>query len=198
MSTADSGGWSISEDCLLRSLKESKDNLPWSEIGTALSRSRSDAKSRWSVIRDQPSQLASSDETDDDEQQSLGLSEASASAKAPGEAASTVGQESQSVAEARGDAKAKAKAEAAAATKWHSGHRDDKVGMENKSVRSKAKERERDILSGEEASSESSDGDTGEDDAGGLHYGWPEPKRHDVHYLRSHIYPELYPSLIQP
>ncbi|KAM4055949.1 hypothetical protein HRG_002874 [Hirsutella rhossiliensis] len=213
-SSADSGGWSISEDCLLRSMKESKDNLPWADIGTALGRTKNDVRARWVVIRDQPAQFAYSEEASGEEQessiqQSPGTSKPSKKpAKAPDETPSAVSDESQAASEPAKNAKSKGKGKAAAPTKWHKGQRNDKVAMENKSARSKAaeaNERERDILSGEEASSESSgplgdeeDDDDDDDDAGGLHYGWPESKCQDVRYLRNHVYPELYPGMIQP
>lgn len=63
--------------------------------------------------------------------------------------------------------------------------------MENKSAQSKAAEssqRDRDILSGEEASSESSlvvDEDDENDDYDGFDYGWPQQKRHDIRYLQN-------------
>lgn len=211
----DSGGWSISEDCLLRSMKESKDNLPWAEIGHVLGRHSNDVKARWVVIRDIPAQFASSEEASGEEQESSaqesqGASELSKKlARAPDETSSAVEDESQGASEPAKEHTGKGKGKAAVATKWHKGQRNDKVAMENKSARSKAaeaNERERDILSGEEASSESSgplcgeedDDDDEDDEAGGFHYGWPESNRQDARYMRNHLYPELYPGVIDP
>ncbi|KAG5979931.1 hypothetical protein E4U55_004624 [Claviceps digitariae] len=46
-------GWTISEDCLLRGMKdESTDNVSWVDIAAALHRTKSDVKARWKVIKD--------------------------------------------------------------------------------------------------------------------------------------------------
>ncbi|PQK11734.1 hypothetical protein BB8028_0003g03580 [Beauveria bassiana] len=54
----DKSGWSLSEDSLLRSMKEANDGLSWEEIGKSLNRGKTECKSRWKVIRNQPKQDA--------------------------------------------------------------------------------------------------------------------------------------------
>ncbi|KAM3545597.1 hypothetical protein ARSEF1564_001412 [Beauveria bassiana] len=54
--TKDKSGWSLSEDSLLRSMKEANDGLSWEEIGKSLNRGKTECKSRWKVIRNQPKQ----------------------------------------------------------------------------------------------------------------------------------------------
>ncbi|KAL2211968.1 hypothetical protein CC79DRAFT_1364255 [Sarocladium strictum] len=56
------GGWSISEDALLRGMKEGGET--WAEIATAMQRSRSDVKARWKVVEKQP--RVESDDADDE------------------------------------------------------------------------------------------------------------------------------------
>ncbi len=46
--------WSLSEDALLRSMKEANDGLSWEDIGKSLSRGKNECKSRWKAIKDQP------------------------------------------------------------------------------------------------------------------------------------------------
>lgn len=48
--------WSLSEDVLLRSMKEAGDGLSWEDIGKSLNRGKGECKSRWKVIKDQPLQ----------------------------------------------------------------------------------------------------------------------------------------------
>ncbi|KAM3429541.1 hypothetical protein MY4824_008195 [Beauveria thailandica] len=58
-STKDKSGWSLSEDSLLRSMKEADDGLSWEEIGKSLNRGKNECKSRWKVIKNhQPAQEA--------------------------------------------------------------------------------------------------------------------------------------------
>ncbi|KAG5999382.1 hypothetical protein E4U43_002094 [Claviceps pusilla] len=46
-------GWTISEDALLRGMKdESTENVSWADIATALGRTKNDVKGRWKVIKD--------------------------------------------------------------------------------------------------------------------------------------------------
>lgn len=54
--------WSISEDALLRSMKEGGET--WAEIAMAMQRSRSDVKARWKVVEKQP--RVESDDADDE------------------------------------------------------------------------------------------------------------------------------------
>ncbi|KAM0670471.1 hypothetical protein ACQRIU_000866 [Beauveria bassiana] len=54
----DKSGWSLSEDSLLRSMKEANDGLSWEEIGKSLNRGKNECKSRWKVIRNQTKQDA--------------------------------------------------------------------------------------------------------------------------------------------
>lgn len=46
-------GWSLSEDVLLRSMKEASDGLSWEDIGKSLNRGKGECKSRWKVIKDE-------------------------------------------------------------------------------------------------------------------------------------------------
>ncbi|KAM3500033.1 hypothetical protein MY10362_006768 [Beauveria mimosiformis] len=53
----DNSGWSLSEDSLLRSMKEADDGLSWEEIGKSLNRGKNECKGRWKVIKNhQPAQ----------------------------------------------------------------------------------------------------------------------------------------------
>ncbi|KAM3516029.1 hypothetical protein MY11210_000311 [Beauveria gryllotalpidicola] len=54
--TEDKSGWSLSEDSLLRSMKEANDGLSWEEIGKSLNRGKNECKSRWKAIKGQPKQ----------------------------------------------------------------------------------------------------------------------------------------------
>ncbi|ATY66802.1 hypothetical protein CCM_03922 [Cordyceps militaris CM01] len=47
----DKSGWSLSEDALLRSMKEANDGLSWEDIGNSLSRGKNECKSRWKAIK---------------------------------------------------------------------------------------------------------------------------------------------------
>ncbi|KAK2598967.1 hypothetical protein QQS21_005572 [Conoideocrella luteorostrata] len=44
--------WTVSEDFLLTSMKESEDNLSWADIGTSLNRGKNNVKNRWKIIKD--------------------------------------------------------------------------------------------------------------------------------------------------
>ncbi|KND93913.1 hypothetical protein TOPH_01847 [Tolypocladium ophioglossoides CBS 100239] len=232
---AGGSGWTVSEDHLLRGMKESEDNLSWADIGKALNRNKNDAKGRWKVIKDQPQQFEPDQQASGDEERSTGkdaesTAEASMGTKDLGESSKKTETSAKpskgakvlakSAKEAKApakpsregkepttsskDPKGKGKAKADTPTKWHKGQRNGKVAMENKAARSKAaetNERDRDILSGEEASSESSfvfDDEEDEDDEDGYYYGWPQQKRHDIQYLQSNVYQAMYPNMIQP
>ncbi|KAJ3498788.1 hypothetical protein NLG97_g851 [Lecanicillium saksenae] len=49
-------GWTLSEDALLRSMKEANDGMSWEDIGKPLNRSKGECKARWKIIKDQDSQ----------------------------------------------------------------------------------------------------------------------------------------------
>lgn len=49
-------GWSLSEDVLLRSMKEASDGLSWEDIGKSLNRGKGECKGRWKFIKDEPLQ----------------------------------------------------------------------------------------------------------------------------------------------
>ncbi|PNY18327.1 Uncharacterized protein TCAP_07568 [Tolypocladium capitatum] len=226
---AGGSGWTVSEDHMLRGMKESEDTPSWADIGKALNRNKNDVKGRWKVIKDQPQQFESDQKASGDEEKSAdkdakSTAESSEGTKDPSESSKPskrAKDSARSAKEAKAptkpskeakepmtspkDPKGKGKAKADAPTKWHKGQRNGKVAMENKAARSKAaetNERDRDILSGEEASSESSfvfdDDDEDDDDGDGYYYGWPQQKRHDIQYLQSNVYQAMYPRMIQP
>lgn len=59
----DKSTWSISEDALLRAMKEANDGLSWVDIGTSLNRTKGDCKARWKAIKDLPTPITTDLET---------------------------------------------------------------------------------------------------------------------------------------
>ncbi|OAA52069.1 Homeodomain-like protein [Metarhizium rileyi] len=51
-----SSDWTISEDFLLRGMKQSTDELSWADIGSSLNRNKDDVKARWEAIKDRTPQ----------------------------------------------------------------------------------------------------------------------------------------------
>ncbi|KAF4983644.1 hypothetical protein FZEAL_996 [Fusarium zealandicum] len=49
----DDPAWSMSEDCLLRGMKEGDQGATWADIAAALNKSKNDVKARWNVIKKQ-------------------------------------------------------------------------------------------------------------------------------------------------
>lgn len=172
--------WSTSEDHILRGMKLAA--LTWAQIGKALSRDKSHVKARWRAIQHQ-------------------------SDPADGYAAPRVDGPGDNGHASKG-AKSKGSAKSGAASKWHKGKRNSRVASENKAARSKAaaaNKRDQDILSGEEASSETSivvddkfeDDDEYDGDCGTL-YAWPRGRQNGLQYLHNHVYRGLYPNVIDP
>lgn len=52
--SGDESGWSISEDHLLRGMKEDSRQPTWVEIAKALNRGKKDVQTRWKLIKNQP------------------------------------------------------------------------------------------------------------------------------------------------
>ncbi|EEU44616.1 uncharacterized protein NECHADRAFT_84575 [Fusarium vanettenii 77-13-4] len=46
--------WSISQDCLLRGMKEGNSSLPWEKIATALGKKKPEVIARWNLIKNLP------------------------------------------------------------------------------------------------------------------------------------------------
>ncbi|KAM5342728.1 hypothetical protein ACJ41O_013694 [Fusarium nematophilum] len=189
--------WSISEDCLLRGMKEGDQGATWADIAAALNKSKKEVRARWNIIKNQlptdsePSNGASTtaDEAGNDTN--------------PDTNDTGVDEEGKNDEEHGGDKpmaeeKGKGKATSPVRNKWHNGVRNDKVAAENKKAKAKAKakttvEKE---SSGDEASSESSEV-TSSDSSSDFGYGDQE-KRQERRYLQDHIYQELYPADIHP
>ncbi|KJZ75527.1 hypothetical protein HIM_04990 [Hirsutella minnesotensis 3608] len=211
---ADGMAWSVSEDTLLRSMKSSKDNLSWTDIASALNRSKNDVKARWKTIKDQ--QAAFSLESDEEDQESSAKQSESASAPyQPSNALSESQAESESSSKASKppktssgpskQSKKKPKEKAVTFSKGHQGQRGDQVAADNKPSRIKATPAQENLPSGDETSSDSSklpgEEDEDEDDVDDeedLYHGMSEYQRQDAQYLRNHVYPALYPGTIHP
>ncbi|CAM1508508.1 Fc.00g053560.m01.CDS01 [Cosmosporella sp. VM-42] len=178
-------GWTVSEDCLLRSMKEGDET--WANICSALNKSKKDVRAHWNIIKGQP-RPSDADETDlAPTTEDTGV-ESSPPAKKKGKNGGKK-KEEQPKNETKAKAEVKGKGKATTNTKWHKGARNGKVAAENK--KAKAKAPQPDILSGEEASSEESS------TWGVFGYGDRED-RHQRRFLHDHIYKELYPAMIHP
>ncbi|GJN74643.1 hypothetical protein PLICBS_008734 [Purpureocillium lilacinum] len=225
---ASDSGWSISEDHLLRGMKEAGD-VTWAEIGQALNRGKNEVKARWKVIQkagekhtadaDKPQSSASEPSGENKKPRKLGKADNSQAASSDGNDG-----DAESVGEATKGSKSKGKGKGKAPAidhqpKW----RRYKGQDQNKSASSKAATSEHEgdgyedgeyeeddneqhvVLSGEEASSESSfriDGkddeeDEEEEDDGGYHAAhYAHKTREEIRYLHQEVYRELYPDMV--
>ncbi|KAJ3520279.1 hypothetical protein NM208_g13775 [Fusarium decemcellulare] len=193
--TNDDSGWSISEDCLLRGMKEGDQPATWAEIAAALNRSKNEVKARWKVIKDQPTSMGG--ETAEE-------TEADTSPETDDKAGDKEAKSETGVKEAKSKAKGKQKVKKQTKEQKTKSIRNDKVAAENKEAKTKAKAKVKTqavepnalISSGEEASSEASEAKSSESSLQ-LGYGNPEKQR-EMRYLQDHIYKELYPPEIHP
>ncbi|PHH89378.1 hypothetical protein CDD83_6177 [Cordyceps sp. RAO-2017] len=199
--SAISSNWTLSEDFLLRGMKESQDNLSWEDIGSALNRHSSVVRDRWKAIQghqagfgEQPG-VKEKNISPQETESPTELSEAGA-----GEDGSQ-SRESHRLSEPRKTFKSKSNgklnASAGQRKDQHSGNASDnsKAGKVGDDID--------DVLSGDEVASkasvtcdESDDGDEAERD--GLQRPWLERDCCDIQYLHKHVYRELYPNLIRP
>lgn len=215
--TPNDSGWSISEDYILKGMKESDQPATWADIGSALNRSKSEVRARWKLIKDQvrPQQPSADDTT---EPEPTGDSDQAGGEASPVEeddgddgrdkgkaATSSVtshGDSNGSNVNGEGNGKGKGK-QASNTNKWHKGTRNDKVASENKQAKAEATKIQQEtskILSGEEASSESSASSSSSSQSSSisqLDYGNSE-KNDEMRYLQDHIYADLYPAAIHP
>ncbi|KAH7263896.1 hypothetical protein B0J15DRAFT_257427 [Fusarium solani] len=69
-------GWTISQDCLLRGMKEGDSPLPWTEIATALGKTKTEVADRWNLIKDlttkEDPEVSSPDDTTDSDDDTSG------------------------------------------------------------------------------------------------------------------------------
>ncbi|KAF5025142.1 hypothetical protein F66182_2782 [Fusarium sp. NRRL 66182] len=203
--------WSLSEDCLLRSMKEAGES--WNFICSSLHKDRHDARARWKILEGtsnpEPSTEAETgdattteetegetngetdktddqdDDDDDDEEEEEEEDEASSDAKAS------------SKGKGKGKVKNNKNNNSSVNNRWHRGTRNNKVATENKKAKAfaRAKTSEKSassIQSGEEASAESS-----AESSSRFAYGDAE-KQQEMKYLQDHIYKKLYPAEIHP
>jgi hypothetical protein len=188
--------WSVSEDCRLRSMKEAGET--WKFITTSLCKTKTDVRARWKVLQ---SQSSASEPTTEAEKNNATTEEETGDAVTDAEAedddddAYEDDDEDDDDEESNSNAKDNASANNNNNNKWHRGPRNDKVAIENKwaKARAKAKASDQDdsVASGQEASEESSVSSSC------LGYGDPE-KEKQRKYLQDHIYKEMYPAEIHP
>ncbi|KAH7152517.1 hypothetical protein B0J13DRAFT_266358 [Dactylonectria estremocensis] len=179
--------WSLSEDCLLRSMKEGDNPATWAAISAVLNRPKSQVRSRWSIIKDlpphrsadftiEPEPVSSSDQVTD---------------------SSSAENDSANIKKGKGKGKQVSKA-----TKGHRGARNDKVAFENKQTTAKAtkiQEESRQSLSGDGASFDSATSSSSLESSSLFDGGYGcSDKRHEMRYLQDHIYADLYPVDIRP
>ncbi|KAH6987314.1 hypothetical protein BKA56DRAFT_267795 [Ilyonectria sp. MPI-CAGE-AT-0026] len=213
--TPNDSRWSISEDYILKGMKESDQPATWADIGSALNKSKSEVRARWKLIKDQvqPQQPSADDTT---EPEPTGDSDQVGGESSPVEGdggddgtdkgkattSSVTSHRDSNESNANGKGKGKGK-QASNTNKWHKGTRNDKVASENKQAKAKATKTLQEtskILSGEEASSESSASSSSSSQSSSisqLGYGNSE-KNDEMRYLQDHIYADLYPAAIHP
>lgn len=163
--------WTISDDLLLRGMKESTDNLSWVDIGKSLNRGKNDVKARWKMIKDQTDADVGAN-TEPQECQS-------AEASAQNDSSKTCEAESSEPGLSKKPRKRKEKT--------------GNVSQAAKSTPTPPDEEHDGILSGEEASSESSSRDHDENESD---YGLDEGAL-QKRYLYRDLYGCLYPPDIR-
>ncbi|KAF7545291.1 hypothetical protein G7Z17_g9296 [Cylindrodendrum hubeiense] len=204
----DDSGWSISEDFLLRGMKDGSQPATWADIGNALNRSKNEVKARWKVIKDQHQQ-PSTDDTVEPEP-------TSGSGRAGGEVSPAENDSNDDEDDTREKDKAVASsltsrkefegkgngARTSNTAKWHRGTRNDKNAAENRQAKAKATKTRWETcqsLSGEEASSESSTPESSSESSSLSQLGYGNSAKGDeMRYLQDHIYADLYPAAIHP
>ena len=170
----DHSKWSISEDSLLRGMKEANDGISWAEIGKALNRGKKEVRVRWTVIKDQPQQDSSAEKEPDEintyikEKSMKDGDEKKKKKKKPqfdGEASKSQTREARKVSRRL--------------------TMETNIGPE--------------VLSGEEASSErGSKAHPSSSSSSSSPSDEPRKTLPSTRYLTNHIYPRLYPPLISP
>lgn len=183
--------WTMSEDAILRGMKhDERGSVTWAEICKALKKSKKDVQARWKVIS--KNQIIQ------------GAAKADASTPVPEENkqnSSNNGKENKI--QAKMSPKGKEKEENKrkdTETKWHKGQRNTKVATETKAAKSKASKTNKDILSGEEPSAESSksSGDEEEEEED-YSYGYDDQeRRRQKRYYIKNVQNQLYPPTLRP
>lgn len=137
-------------------MKESPDNLSWADIGKSLNRCKNDLKARWRTIKEQ-NPRGTATETDEETNTASGAKYA-------------------------GRTKSETETPKKTKAKTNSKHSTQKVARENKATKLRASTTrpQEDILSGDEASSESTRG--------------AKERKRQKEYLFGHIYKPLYPE----
>ncbi|RSM07826.1 hypothetical protein CDV31_008416 [Fusarium ambrosium] len=219
----DDPDWTISQDCLLRGMKEGDHPLPWEEIATALGKTKTDVLALSSTSAetgsddntsgdaDDESESDTDQESDEDEEEveEVEIEESNEydEEDEDEDEESDLQIDSDSDSDDDSDdsneyeeASSKAKGKRPMYNKWHTGRRNNKVAAENKTAKANAKakvaQQNDQYFSGEDASSESSDIETSSSDSQ-LIIG-DESKRADMRYLQGHVYKLLYPPEIHP
>ncbi|KAI6766230.1 hypothetical protein HG530_007300 [Fusarium avenaceum] len=210
--------WSVSEDCRLQSMKEAGET--WKFITTSLCKTKTDVRARWKVLQ---SQSSASEPTTEAENNNATTEEETGDAVTDAEAEEDEAEDDydyENDEDEHGDAyeddyeyeyddddedddddeeeshsNAKDNTSANNSNKWHKGPRNDKVAIENKWAKARAKAKASDegdsVASGQETS------DEGSVSSSCLGYGDPE-KEKQRKYLQDHIYKEMYPAEIHP
>lgn len=187
--------WSVSEDCRLRSMKEAGET--WKFITTSLCKTKTDVRARWKVLRSQSSASEPTTEAEEDEAEDNYDYENDEDEHGDAyeddyeyeyEDDDGVDDEEESDSNAKDNTSTNN-------NKWHKGPRNDKVAIENKWAKARAKAKASDegdsVASGQETS------DEGSVSSSCLGYGDPE-KEKQRKYLQDHIYKEMYPAEIHP
>ncbi|SPJ75093.1 uncharacterized protein FTOL_04824 [Fusarium torulosum] len=194
--------WSVSEDCRLRGMKEAGET--WKFITTSLCKTKTDVRARWKVLQSQssasgPTTEAEKNNATTDEETGDDVTEAEAEENETNEDEDDYENDEDDDEyeddDEESDSNVKDSASANNNNKWHKGPRNDKVAIENKWAKARAKAKTSDqgdsVASGQEASTESSVSSSC------LGYGDPE-KEKQRRYLQDHIYKEMYPAEIHP
>lgn len=190
-------GWTISEDALLRSMKEDNNGIPWADIGSALNRDKQDVKARWQVIKDQPR------ETSADEDDAKTTSEDESSASSTSASKKTKKKQNRNGKQRLAQSKNKGKQKENSTVvddELQKEKRKDRVSTVSKKTRpaSSPMSDEDVILSGEEASDESSEASSTDEEPLGYHDERTRNLRRSDLYLYKQVWPHLYPAKIHP
>ena len=184
-------GWTLSEDYLLRGMKEDGRQPTWVEISKVLNRSKKGVQGRWKIIKDR---AHCRDTVEEDENDTAEKKKNKNKKKQEKTGTKTEHNELPTTKDT---------------SKWHKGEHNTRVIAENKIAKSRAAPKTAaaaadtaTIFSGEEPSSDTdadadadSDSDSDHDDLG---YGPCDERRRQARYLHRHVYAELYPPTISP
>ncbi|KAL2676673.1 hypothetical protein Neosp_010437 [[Neocosmospora] mangrovei] len=159
--------WTISQDCLLRGMKEGDSSLPWDEIATALGKKKSEAIARWNLIKDIPTKkdpdISSPNDTTDSDDDTSGDADDESMSDTDQESEEDEDEDEVDIEEEDSDddqdeeseedsyiddyesdddgeeEEASTKGKSPSYNKWHFGVRNEKVAAENKKAKANAK-----------------------------------------------------------